>query len=137
MVAGGVAKNKGESDRSRTLMTFGRQIIGVYAVLSVVLAWNDEKEYQAYYQHFARQHLFVLLLLSVQLVFGLCLYGGYKVVQLSKFYAMLLLLTTVIIDSDVPYWNRVAGIKTWNTATVACRHLPIIAVLLLIRKGYF
>lgn len=136
MVAGGVAKNKGEADRSRTLVMFGRQVIGVYAVLSVVLAWNDKNEYQAYFQHLGRQHLITLLVLGVQLMFGLFLYSGYKVVQLSNFYAVFLLLTTVIIDADVPYWNRTTGMKTWNTATIACRHLPIIATLLLIRRGY-
>lgn len=136
MVAGGIAKNKGEGDRSTRLVSFGRQLVGVYAVLSVVLAWNDRKEFGAYLIHSFNDPLVVYAVMIVQLSLGLCLYAGYNVLQFSKYYAILLVATTVLIDADIPYWTRNAGLKTWNTAAIACRHLPIVASMLLVRKGY-
>jgi len=136
MVAGGIAKSKREGDRRQSLVSFGRQLLGVYAVLSVVLAWNDVNEYKAYLEHVFKLPAFAYLVLLLQFTLGICLYAGYNVVQFSKYYAILLLGTTVLIDADVEYWRRSSSMKTWNTATVACRHLPVVCALLLIRKGY-
>lgn len=136
MVAGGLAKNKGEGDRSSRLVSFGRQLVAVYAVLSVVLAWNDRKEFGAYLEHSFHDPLVVYALMVVQLSLGLCLYAGYNVVQISKYYALLLVAETVLVDADVDFWTRHVGLKTWNTASIACRHLPIVAAMILIRKGY-
>ena len=136
MVAGGIAKNKGEGDRSARLVSFGRQLIAVYTVLSVVLTWNDHKEFGAYLAHAFNDPLVVYVLMIIQLSLGLCLYAGYNVLQFSKYYAILLVATTVLIDLDIPYWTSNAGMKTWNTATIACRHLPVVSAMLLVRKGY-
>jgi len=136
MVAGGIAKNKGEGDKSARLVTFGRQMIGVYAVLSVVLTWHDKKEFAAYTHHLFKDPLVTYAVMILQLVLGLCLYTGYNVVQFSKYYAILILGLTVLIDADLKYWARNTGVKTWGTATIACRHLPVLCGLLLIRKGY-
>lgn len=138
MVAGGIAKNKGDTDRSQHLVSFGRQIIGVYSVLTVVLVWNDQGEFQSFaraYPYYGGDAL-AYAVLFVNCVLGMCVYGGYRTVQCSKLYAILLLLITVFVDANIPYWEKTTKLKKWGIITIATRHIPILCALVLVRRGY-
>lgn len=138
MVAGGIAKNKGDSDRSQRLVSFGRQFIGVYSVLVAVLAWNDQEEFDAFAQIVPRfGELFAYVILVVNILLGLCLYGEYRTIQCSKLYAILLLFITVFVDANIPYWEKTTKLRTWGIITIATRHTPILCALILIRRGYY
>lgn len=136
MVAGGIAKHRGASDRSQRLISFGRQIIGVYAVLVVVLIWNDDEEFGAFVTSLPFGEVLTYVFLALNMILGTCLYTGYKTVQCSKIYALLLLVITVVVDANLPYWQAHSKLKTWGVVSVATRHVPIFTALLLVRRGY-
>ncbi|XP_057301613.1 uncharacterized protein LOC130636044 [Hydractinia symbiolongicarpus] len=136
-VAGGIAKNKGAADKNKYLLTFGRQLIGAYTMLTAVLIWNSEEEFSSHAKALPGGALTVYIYIAVYMMCSICIYSGYEVVKMCKLLMCLLFAITLIVDMDVKMWTKHAGIGKWKTMTIAARHVPIISILLLIRDGYY
>lgn len=136
-VAGGIAKNKGTGDRNKFLLSSGRQLIGTYALLSAMFIWNGPQEFQFYSNSLPGDQISTMVIISLLIITAVAIYSGYEVVLFSKLLALLLLFVTVVIDMNVKRWESDVKLRQWIVYTIASRHIPVIATLLLIRKGYF
>ena len=131
MFAGGINETMENEKQNKHLISFGIRIIGAFAMLSAVLTWNSNEEIRIYSQALPAGLLSTYIIILSLIICGVSIYSGYHVVLTCKILTVLLLIITLIVDLSIDSLGS-KGNSSWIRISIACRHVPPMAALLLV-----
>ena len=138
-VAGGLADSIRGHAKVSIFLQRAREMLAVYLLLNAYMLWQSPEDQMAFIKSFPGGRLMLILIGSIYVICGLCIFGGYEAGYFGRLVSWLVLVTTVFVDGNTKYWlSGSSHVGFWMQIQFACRNLPVVGALLLLgRKRYW
>lgn len=116
-------------------LEIGRKLLSFYLFYLAYMIWINKEDRIALVKHVPGGMIMLVIVVSIYIICGLAIYGGYEAGYFGKLASWQLVVVTLLTDYDTKFWFKAHDrVDHWTQIQLATRHFAVVAGLLLLGR---